>query len=211
MHHRAKDLTGLRVGYLTTTRYCGSDGRKSLYEAACVCGRTVVLPGTELQKQHRRGIRASCGCMRAATISEKRTTHGMSKHPAFAVWRSMLARCTLPSHQAWRNYGGRGISVCEEWRASFEAFWRDMGPTYLHGLTLERKDNNTGYSASNCTWATPKRQANNTRRSRVIETPAGPMTVMQASEAYGVGYRTLLYRIDHGWSVGRALNLSTIC
>lgn len=211
MHHRAKDLTGLRVGYLTTTRYCGSDGRKSLYEAVCVCGRTVALPGTELQKQHKRGIRASCGCMKSATISAKRTTHGMSKHPVFVVWRSMVDRCTLPSHQAWRNYGGRGVTVCSEWRESFAAFWRDMGSTYLHGLTLERKDNGWGYNASNCTWAPRKRQANNTRRSRVVETPAGKMTVAQAAEAYQVGYSTLLYRLDHGWPVLRALNLSSIC
>ena len=211
MHPRAKDLSGLVVGYLTTTRYAGSDGCKSLWEAACVCGRTVVLPGTELQKQKKRGITASCGCMRRATISRKKTDHGMSKHPAFAVWRSMIDRCTLPSHQAWRNYGGRGITVCGEWRESFAAFWRDMGPTYRRGLSLERKDNSADYSASNCTWATCKRQANNTRRSRHVDTPVGRMTAMQAAEAYGVGYTTLLYRLDHGWPVEKALNLSTIC
>jgi hypothetical protein len=211
MHHRARDLTGFVVGYLTLTTYAGSDGTKSLWHAKCVCGKTITIPGTEAVKQQKRGIRASCGCMRRATISEKLTTHGMSRHPAFAVWRSMIDRCTLPTHQAWRNYGGRGIGVCEEWRASFAAFWSDMGPTYLHGLTLERKDNSAGYSAANCTWATTKRQANNTRRSRVIETPAGKMTAMQASEAYGVGYSTLLYRLDHDWPVLRALNLSSIC
>lgn len=211
MHPRAKDLNGFTVGYLTLTTYAGSDGKKSLWHAVCTCGKTITLPGTEAVKQKKRGVTASCGCTRRSTIGRKRTTHGMSKHPAFAVWRSMLDRCALPSHQAWHNYGGRGITVCAEWRDSFEAFWRDMGPTYRHGLTLERVDNSAGYSASNCTWATCKRQANNTRRSRHVDTPAGRMTVMQASEAYGVGYSTLLYRLDHGWPTDRALNLSTIC
>ncbi len=211
MHHRAKDLSGFTVGYLTLTTYAGSDGKKSLWHARCRCGKTVTIVASEAKKQKQRGVRSSCGCMKRATIAEKRTTHGMSKHPAFAVWRSMIDRCTLPSHQAWHNYGGRGITVCAEWRSSFEAFWAEMGPSYQRGLTLERKDNMRGYAPGNCVWATYKKQANNTRRSHFIETPGGRMTVMQASEAYGVGYSTLLYRIDHGWGAERALNLSTIC
>lgn len=209
MHHRAKDLTGLTVGYLTATRYAGSDGLKSLWEAACVCGRKVVLPGTELQKQKKRGIQASCGCMRGATISRKRTTHGMSKHPAFAVWRSMQDRCRLPSHAAWANYGGRGITVCKRWADSFAAFWEDMGPTYRAGLTLERVRNDQGYKPSNCVWATPKQQANNTRVNRRVKTPAGTMTAIQAAQRYGVKYTTLLWRLAHGWTTERAL--STTC
>lgn len=207
MHHRAKDLTGLTVGYLTASRYHGSDGKKSLWEAVCVCGKTVVLPGTELQKQKARGIRASCGCMRAASSRQTHTTHGMSKHPAFAVWRSMQDRCRLPSHHAWKNYGARGITVCESWQQSFESFWRDMGPTYVRGLTLERQDNNAGYNHENCIWATRKAQVNNTRKSLWLVTPAGRMTAAQAAEYYGVKYTTLLWRLAAGWPLARALSL----
>src|SRR5574343_575843 len=115
MHHRAVDITGLRVGYLTALKYHGSDGRK--------CRQT---------------------------LSAKLTGHGMSKHPAYAVWRPMLARCGTPSHPAFKNYGARGITVCARWRKSFENFWEDMGPTYRRGLTLERTNNARGYSPANC-------------------------------------------------------------
>ena len=158
-HHRAKDITGLRVGFLTAIRYHGSDGKKSIWVARCDCGSEVLLAATELKKQLARGIVASCGCKRKETIGKKNSTHGMSQHPAFAVWRSMVDRCCLPPHQAWANYGGRGISVCPRWRESFEEFWTDMGPTYLPGLTLDRVDNNAGYSPENCRWVGMKAQA----------------------------------------------------
>lgn len=205
MHHRAKDLTGLTVGYLTATKYHGSDGRKSLWETLCVCGKTIVLPGSELVKQKARGVTASCGCMKKVTMAAKQTSHGMSFHPGYWVWRSMLARCANPKNKAWRSYGGRGIKVCAAWRGSFEAFWADMGPTYVRGLTLEREKNHLGYSPANCAWATYKQQASNTRANRHLDTPRGRMTAAQAADSYGIGRTTLYYRLDHGWPLIEAL------
>src|SRR6478609_2685459 len=193
MHHRAKDLTGLRSHSLTALRYVGSDGRKSLWIVRCDCGVEKTMPGTELTK----GQLKSCGCQKGPALAARQRTHGMSRHPAFAVWRSMLDRCRLPTHQAWHNYGGRGITVCPEWQ-DFTTFWADMGPTYQSGLTLDRIDNSAGYSAGNCRWTTPKEQSRNTRRNRRIETPWGLMTVSEASERSGIGVTTLLYRLASG-------------
>lgn len=209
MHHRAKDLTGQTLGYLTAIRYSGSDGRRSMWEILCVCGQTKLMDASEFTKQQKKGIQASCGCMRRASISSKNTKHGMSRHPAYAVWRSMLDRCRLPSHKVWERYGGRGIKVCTSWQRSFDAFWTDMGPTYLRGLTLERTNNSKGYSPANCVWASRKQQAANTRATTFLNTPAGRLCVSHAADLYGVKRTTLQYRLRHGWPVLRALNLST--
>lgn len=199
MAKRPVDITGLTVGYLTARHYLGSDGRRSLWSVDCHCGKQIVLGASELKKQHVRGITASCGCMRRATIAAKRTRHGMSHHPAFAVWRSMLDRCRLPSHQAWANYGGRGITVCKRWQSAFEKFWADMGPTYKAGLTLDRQDNEKGYSAKNCRWVTYTAQANN-RRGNVR---VGGLTVSQLAKNLGIGRSTIAYRLSAGVPLSR--------
>lgn len=199
MHHRAKDITGLRVGYLTALRYHGSDGKKSLWVVRCDCGAEKLMPASEMKKQAARGTVASCGCKRRESISTRRTQHGMSKHPAYAVWRSMCDRCRLPSHHAWHNYGARGITVCERWAASFAAFWADMGPTYRPGLTLDRIDNSAGYSPENCRWATYEQQANNTRMNRMV----GDKTATQLAQELGVKRSTMYYRLAKGVPVER--------
>jgi hypothetical protein len=110
----------------------------------------------------------------------------------------MHDRCRLPSHQAWKNYGARGITVCERW-ATFENFWADMGPTYQHGLTIERCDNGQGYDFSNCYWATYEEQANNTRRNRRLQTARGNLTIAQTADHAGIKRSTLYARIDRDW------------
>lgn len=137
----------------------------------------------------------SCGCRRSQTISRRVTRHGMSHHPAYAVWDSMLARCYRKTSRSYKDYGARGIKVCPRWRASFSNFWADMGPTYLPGLTLERKNVNGDYAPENCTWATWEQQARNKRRS--IRLPRG--SVPEISLRTGISRSTLYYRLAHGW------------
>lgn len=187
-------LEGQRCGYLTAICYAGSDGRRSLWTIRCDCGKEFIMAASEWKKQKQK----SCGCKRYETIRKLHTTHGMSGTPIWAVWHSMKERCECPTAQAWRNYGGRGIKVCERWSKSFEAFLEDMGPTYQKGLTLDRIDVNGDYTPENCRWITMKEQARNRRGNRRIETPWGLITVSEASERSGIGVTTLLYRLDHG-------------
>jgi hypothetical protein len=107
----------------------------------------------------------------------------------------MKARCLRPTHHAWRNYGGRGITVCDRWQGSFENFWEDMGPTYQPGLTIERVNNALGYFPENCTWDTRKVQGRNRRTNRIIATPWGEMTIAEAAERVGLSQSTFGKRL----------------
>src|SRR6056300_462498 len=192
MHHRAKDYTGQVFGYLTAQKYQGTNGRRSVWRFLCKCGALVDRAAIDVEKYAKRGGSPSCGCMHGA----KNISHNMSKHPAYAVWRSMLDRCRLPTHQAWANYGGRGITVCKRWE-KFPEFWQDMGPAYSRGLTLDRVDNSRGYSKQNCRWVTHKVQAKNTRK-------ALPVDMDKAEILTGVSRSTLYYRWKHYLSMTSA-------
>lgn len=134
-------------------------------------------------------------------------THGMSRHPAFAVWLCMVARCTRPTHKVWARYGGRGITVCDRWQESFANFWADMGPAYAPGLTLDRIDNDAGYSPENCRWVTHKVQAANTRANRWLDTSRwGRVLLQEAARLSGIGATTIAYRLNNGWPVDAAVS-----
>jgi hypothetical protein len=194
-------LVGQTFGHLTVLAACGTDGHHSLWEVRCVCGSATVKVGTELRNA--RFCSHRCPLF-ASAISEKRSTHSMSRPPAFAVWSSMLARCRNSRHRAFKNYGGRGVCVCPEW-LNFEPFWGDMGGSYAPGLSLDRINNDGGYSKENCRWASRKTQCRNKRNNVAIATPVGRMTVAEASERFGVGVTTILYRIKSGWPADKLL------
>ena len=192
---RVKDLTGKTFNGNTVLAFAGTNGRKSIWKARCrYCGNTFLIESSEIHKARQK----SCGCMKRKLIGQANTHHGMSNTPIWNVWHSMKERCEVPTAQAWKNYGGRGIQVCRRWSESFEAFLADMGPTYQKGLTLDRIDVNGDYSPENCRWATRKEQNRNKRGNRYINTPKGRMTFAEASDTYGIGVTTILYRLERG-------------
>src|SRR5690606_24654040 len=105
----------------------------------------------------------------------------------------------------YKNYGGRGITVCEQWQEKFENFWTDMGPSYKAGLTIERLNNSLGYCKENCGWRTATHQANNRRTNRYVQTPHGKMTISEACKFYGLCINTFRDRIARGVPVAQAL------
>lgn len=193
-HHNFRDLTGQQFGALTALHPSHSDGKKWYWTYKCQCGNLTTKLGQDITKDVKRGGTPNCGCLTKQLISEGNRSHGMTKHPAYGVYRSMMDRCRLPSHRAWKNYGGRGITVCARWQESFENFWADMGPSYQHGLELDRQDNNQGYSPENCRWVSRRTNTRNKRNSLAVDIP------LLAQET-GISRSTLYYRLKHGLSL----------
>jgi hypothetical protein len=207
MPNPAKDMLGQVFGYLIVTERAGSlptqgSSALALWKARCVCGKDIIVKGQYLRSK-KRGSLKSCGCKRRDMLLQAWNSHGMTGHPAWVCWQGMISRCENVSDRDWKNYGARGITVCESWRKSFRSFWEDMGPGYIPGTTLDRRDNDGPYTPDNCRWATWITQGNNKRTNVFIDTPKGRMTIADAARLFDMKYVTLYKRYKDGWSQRR--------
>lgn len=194
-----EDLKGKRYGRLTVVERAETKNRKTYWKCKCDCGATIKVNTANLNNGHTK----SCGCLQ----KEKVTTHGKKNTKLYKVWASMKARCDNSSHKAYENYGGRGITVCDEWKNDFINFYNwAMENGYQDGLTIDRKDNNGNYEPLNCRWSTQKEQNNNTRRNQYIEFDGECHTIAEWAEIKKINRLTLWDRITRkGWSLERAL------
>jgi hypothetical protein len=137
-------------------------------------------------------------------VIEAITIHGMSKTKTYRTWQSMKARCTNPSNVQYMDYGGRGIGVCEEWM-KFENFFEDMG-LRPEGMSLDRIDNEKGYSKENCRWATEFEQKRNTRRNHWITFNGETKCLEDWAKEIGIKANTLINRLNRSkWPLEKAL------
>ena len=137
---------------------------------------------------------------------KKREFHGMTGTLMYARWANMIARCTDPNHAKYEYYGGRGITVCERWK-NFTAFRDDMGELPFKGATLERNDNDKGYSPDNCRWASRAEQNGNRRNCKGFVLNGEKINLKDVCKERGVPYSTVQKRIARGVSVELALNI----
>lgn len=199
-HAHTKDLTGQVFGDLTVLLFAGYKTKNGIGSARwtvkCLCGVTKDVRSDSLTNQ---GVK-SCGCGRLKSVVK----HGKSSHKLYNTWHGMIARCTNPKSPNYYLYGERGITVCEKW-AEFDAFLSDMEASWCAGKTLDRVNNNLGYSPENCRWATSEQQQNNMRSNVWIMTPMGEMTMTQAERIFELPPRIISKRIKMGWSVDRLI------
>lgn len=204
-----KDLSGTRFERLIVIRLsdCHMEPRGEMvtrWLCKCDCGRESVVLRNSLVS----GKTKSCGCLRlecSVQMGAANLRHGMSKSPEYKVWSCMRDRCSKPDHPNAKNYFARGLRVCERWQL-FENFYADMGPRPGAGYSIERKNNDDGYSPANCKWTTRKEQASNTRVNRFIEYDGKRMCLKAWAEENGMSIQVLSYRLDQMWPMERALS-----
>lgn len=188
-----KDLTGQKFNRLTAIEYLGN----SKWKCKCDCGNITIVDISNLTKGHTK----SCGCYKR-DYSARGAKYNYRKYSRlFYVWCKMRTRCYSPRDKSYADYGGRGITVCEEWDKSFEAFknW-----AYANGYdekaeigqcTLDRIDNNGNYEPSNCRWATWTEQANNRRSNHLLTYNGKTQNLTQWAKELGINYGTLSRRV----------------
>ena len=188
---QAENIIGQKFGMLTVlSRATNNPNGQARYLCRCDCGNEKIVPRSTLYHKTRL---PSCGCYGLKVGAERFTTHGLSKSPIYRIWLGMKARCYNPNTTAYKNYGGRGIFVCDRWKDSFENFHNDMIGTYRPGLQLDRIDNDGPYSPENCHWVTPEKNSRNRRSNVSIDSLVGKKTIAELASITGVP-DYLLYR-----------------
>jgi hypothetical protein len=174
------------------------------WTCVCECGNTSIVAGKDLRQNKSR----SCGCLQREIVTIVKRTHGKSSTRLHRIWSAMRARCHNKNSHEYFRYGGRGISVCEEWRNSFEAFYDwSMRNGYADNLSIDRINNDGNYEPSNCRWATNRVQASNKRTTRLIEYKGEKKMLMDWAETLKLNYHTLASRLYSGrWTIEEAFS-----
>lgn len=194
-----EDLIGKKFGRWTVIENGGRyKNRAALWLCECECELKTqrLILGNALKK----GLTKSCGCYNAEVSKERFTTHGCSYERLFSIWSHMNYRCSNEKDKKYHNYGGRGITVCDEWKYDYNAFkeW-SLVNGYKDKLQLDRANNDQGYSPDNCRWVTCKQNSNNKRDNRFIEINGLVKTIAEWSELSGLKWSTISSRIKMGW------------
>ena len=198
---------GDRYGRFTIVREVESVNYKRRFLCRCDCGNEKIVKLGDMKF----GGTISCGCYcrenNRKLISERSTTHGLSHTPLYKVWLGMKSRCYNPNATPYKNYGGRGITVCEEW-LEHEPFYKwGMANGYESGLTIERINNDGNYEPGNCKWATYREQANNNRRNTKVQIGDRTESLTTWLRLLGLSSSTIYKRLNKGWSAEKALTV----
>lgn len=214
MNKNIKDITGQTFNRLTAIEFVECKNGYACWMFQCSCGNQKILPGYSV----RNGSVKSCGCLAKERAREtglarlnfkgERDENGTPL--LYKQYYTIKARCNNPKYKQYKDYGARGIKMCEEWENDFNVFYDwAMSHGYSKNLSIDRIDNNGDYSPSNCRWATKMVQQNNTRANIFLEYDGKRLTLAQWARELDVSYQMLRYRYRAGWDTERILTTAS--
>lgn len=173
------------------------------YTCLCDCGKYCVVERNSVREGHT----LSCGCLNKDFCKKQFSKHRLTKDPLYKIYYRIIRRCYDKKDVSYKNYGQRGIVVCSLWKEDFYNFYNwAINNGYKKGLSIDRIDNNYGYSPDNCRWATAKEQSNNKRNNIIVEWKGEQHTLKQWAEILNVNYKKLWERTQkRGWSFEKAI------
>lgn len=185
--------------------------RRAFQVFECSCGTVTITQVKKVNSGHTK----SCGCLQSEITTKRSTKHGEAtrkyKSPEYVVFQGMIQRCTDSNCPKYKNYGGRGITICDRWREpsgqGFLNFLADMGRRPPECTSIDRKNNDGDYCPENCRWATSEEQGNNTRKNRYLESNGVRQTLAQWGRQLGCNPQVIASRISRGWSVHEAVTI----
>lgn len=199
---KSKDETGNTYGRLSVIKEVGRKRGAALFLCQCECGKHKEITGGDL----RSGKVHSCGCLKSEMRIEKNTTHGLKTHRLYSIYHNMITRCYNEKATHFDSYGGRGISICDEWKNDFISFYNwAIRNGYSDELSIDRIEVNGNYEPSNCRWATIQEQSVNKRSTHFVEINGEVKSLTEWCTIYKIKYPTVQDRIKRGWSEFDAL------
>lgn len=203
---KAIDMTGFEFErFKVVKREKTNKDNRAMWQCLCTCGNYFVASG----KAIRSGNVSSCGCFRkytAASTGRNNATHGETNSRLYNIWRGMKQRCYNENSDAYDHYGRRGIVICEEWKTSFESFYKwAFNNGYKDNLTIDRINVNGNYEPSNCRWETTREQNRNKQHTVYVEYHGELMTVSDIAEIKGVSVQAIYYRLQNNIDIDKPI------
>ena len=193
------NLTGQKFDRLLVIKESNiKKGGKTCWECLCDCGNYKIVVGTNLTL----GKSKSCGCLHNELLTQRNITHNQRHTKIYEIWKTMKQRCNNPNLKNYKNYGGRGIKVCDEWINSFESFYEwSMQNGYSPELSIDRIDNNGNYCPENCRWTTRYNQSRNRRNNHYITFNNDTKIITDWAIFFNINPKNISSRISQGQDI----------
>lgn len=200
------DLKNQKFNRLTVLERDENKWNRVMWKCRCDCGNIISVSTNSLKN----GNSKSCGCYKLESFTKITTKHHLSNTRIYNIWKDMRKRCNNPNSSNYKNYGGRGITICDEWQNNFMSFYTwSMNNGYSDNLSIDRINVSGNYEPSNCRWVDRKTQNSNTRQNHFITYNGKTLTITQWGKEYNIDPHLLRYRLKKGWSIEKALTTPT--